>query len=212
MLPHRDIIGLGLRFSIKTSSLNTVDSSNALDNVPDSVRLAAEPPPFLSFRTKPPKSEEASQSVQANQASVGNPPATPLIAPTKITEQETQGDVEDRSMSEFYELRLQLVLNTLLWTGAFFGPVWYLYSLKVALNYLLGAISGVVYLRLLARNVEKLGPYQRSVGKSQLAVFIGVIIIAARVNGLEILPVFLGFLTYKVSILVYTLRIAMAKQ
>ena len=128
------------------------------------------------------------------------------------TELETQEDVASQSMSEFYELRFRLMVNTLLWTGLFFGPVWYLYSFNTALNYLLGAISGIVYLRLLARNVERLGPYQRSVGKSQLAVFIGVIIVASQINGLQILPIFLGFLTYKVSILVYTLQAAMAEQ
>ncbi len=191
-----------------------MDSSNVLENALDSVRLAAEPPPFLSFRTKPPKSE-ASELLQvgglSGKESLKDSFVLQSDAATNSTELETQGDDRLNSMSEFYQLRVELMLNTLLWTGLCFGPVWYLYSLNIALNYLLGAFTGIVYLRLLARNVERLGPRQRSVGKSQLAVFVGVIIVASQINGLQVLPVFLGFLTYKVSILVYTLRSFMAE-
>jgi ATP synthase protein I len=114
--------------------------------------------------------------------------------------------IRANSMQEFYKLRQELLVSTLILTVLFFGPVWYYYSLNTALNYLLGACTGVVYLRLLARNVEQLGQSKDSVGKTQLAVFIGVMIIATQVNQLHILPVFLGFLTFKAAILVYTLR------
>lgn len=109
-------------------------------------------------------------------------------------------------MGEFYQLRNELLSTTLILMAIAFGPVWWFYSLKIALNYLVGALTGVVYLRLLARNVERLGSEQRRVGKSQLAVFIGVIIFATQWQQLEILPVFLGFLTYKAAILIYTLK------
>lgn len=114
--------------------------------------------------------------------------------------------IRANSMQEFYKLRQELLVSTLILTVLIFGPVWYYYSLNTALNYLLGACTGVVYLRLLARNVEQLGQSKDSVGKTQLAVFIGVMIIATQVNQLHILPVFLGFLTFKAAILVYTLR------
>jgi ATP synthase protein I len=114
--------------------------------------------------------------------------------------------IRANSMQEFYKLRQELLVSTLILTLLIFGPVWYYYSLNTALNYLLGACTGVVYLRLLARNVEQLGQSKDSVGKTQLAVFIGVMIIATQVNQLHILPVFLGFLTFKAAILVYTLR------
>ena len=119
---------------------------------------------------------------------------------------ETVAAESDRSMGEFYQLRQELLLTTLVLTAIAFGPVWWFYSTKVALNYLVGAFTGVLYLRLLARNVERLGTEQSRVGKSQLAVFVGVIIFATQWQQLEVLPVFLGFLTYKAAILIYTLK------
>uniref|UniRef100_B8HPJ5 ATP synthase I n=1 Tax=Cyanothece sp. (strain PCC 7425 / ATCC 29141) TaxID=395961 RepID=B8HPJ5_CYAP4 len=109
-------------------------------------------------------------------------------------------------MQEFYQLKQELLTSTLILTGLIFGPVWYFYSLNIALNYLLGACTGVVYLRMLARNVEQLGKGKNRIGKTQLAVFMGVIIFATQWNQLHVLPVFLGFLTFKVAILFYMLR------
>lgn len=109
-------------------------------------------------------------------------------------------------MSEFYQLRQELLVTTFVLMAITFGPVWWYYSLKIALNYLVGAFTGVIYLRLLARNVERLGTENTSIGKSQLAVFVGVIIFATQWKQLEVLPVFLGFLTYKAAILIYTLK------
>ncbi|WP_299405544.1 ATP synthase subunit I [Acaryochloris sp. IP29b_bin.148] len=80
-----------------------------------------------------------------------------------------------------------------------------MYSLKVASSYLLGASVGVLYLRILAKNVEQLGSGNTQVGKGQLGVFVLLIVVATQWNQLEVLPVFLGFLTYKVGILFFVL-------
>ena len=110
------------------------------------------------------------------------------------------------SMQDFYQLQQELLVTTVILTGLIFFPVWYFYSLNIALNYLLGACTGVVYLKLLARNVEQLGSQKDKLGRSHIAVFIGLIIIGTQWNGLHVLPIFLGFLTYKATLLVYTLR------
>jgi ATP synthase protein I len=110
------------------------------------------------------------------------------------------------SMEEYYRLRQEILVTALVLMAIAFGPIWWVYSLKIALNYLVGACTGVVYLKLLARNVERLGTQSSQVGKSQLAVVIGVIIVALQWKQLEIIPVFLGFLTLKAAILVYTLK------
>ncbi|UBF27278.1 ATP synthase subunit I [Kovacikia minuta CCNUW1] len=109
-------------------------------------------------------------------------------------------------MQEFYQLQQELLLTTLILTGIIFFSVWLFYSLNLALNYLLGACTGVVYLKVLARNVEQLGRDRKQIGKSQLAIFIGLIIVATQWNQLHVLPVFLGFLTYKGTLLVYMFR------
>jgi len=110
------------------------------------------------------------------------------------------------SMLEFYQLQQELLLTTLVLSGVAFIFVWIFYSLNIALNYLLGACTGVVYLKVLARNVEQLGKQKKQIGKSQLAIFIGLIIVATQWNQLHVMPVFLGFLTYKGTLLVYMFR------
>ncbi|MEW5859571.1 MAG: ATP synthase subunit I [Cyanobacteriota bacterium] len=113
----------------------------------------------------------------------------------------------DGSMQEYYQLQQELLLTTLVLSGIIFISVWIYYSLNIALNYLIGACTCVVYLRMLAKDVEQLGTEKQRLSKTRFALFIGLIIIATQVNKLQILPVFLGFLTYKASLFVYMLRI-----
>ena len=70
----------------------------------------------------------------------------------------------------------------------------------------MGAGVGVVYLRMLGKEVESLGQPGQRIGAKGLGVFIILIIIASRWQQLHILPVFLGFLTYKPAIVIYTLQ------
>jgi ATP synthase protein I len=104
--------------------------------------------------------------------------------------------VTDRSMGEFYALRQELLVTTAAFGGVICPAVWYFYDLNVALNYLLGAATGLAYLKLLGRKV----------GQSHIAVLIGVLFLSARLDGLHIFPVFMGFLTYKATLFFYALR------
>lgn len=112
-------------------------------------------------------------------------------------------------MAEFYQLCRELFTTSLVLMAIAFGAVWLIYGLNTALNYLLGASAGLIYLRLLTRSVERLGHDRKKLGKTQLLVVVVVILLAARWQDFHIVPVFLGFLTYKAAILVYTFRTAL---
>lgn len=109
-------------------------------------------------------------------------------------------------MSDYYQLKHSLFLITLALTGIIFISVWIAYSLNIALNYLIGACVGVVYLRMLARDVERLGNAKKRVSSSRLALFIGLIVVATQWQQLQVLPIFLGFMTYKAAIIVYVVQ------
>jgi ATP synthase protein I len=133
--------------------------------------------------------------------------------PTPTTEQDAQPGFDDTepvnsSMQEFYQLYQELLVITLVLTGVAFTCVWIFYSLNIALNYLLGACTGVVYLRMLAKDVERLGREKQSLSKTRLALLVALILLASRWNQLQIMPIFLGFLTYKATLLIYVVRVA----
>ncbi len=111
-----------------------------------------------------------------------------------------------KSMQAFYQLSQELFSITLVLTGIIFISVWIFYSLNIALNYLIGSCTGVVYLKMLGKNVEQLGAENPQLSKNRFALLIGLLVVASQWDQLQILPVFLGFLTYKATLLVYTLR------
>ncbi|OCQ95019.1 ATP synthase subunit I [Oscillatoriales cyanobacterium USR001] len=130
---------------------------------------------------------------------------TPVNGDTLETGSASSAPATD-PMQDFYQLQQQLFIYTLAVTGIIFISTWIGFGLNIALNYLLGAIAGVVYLKMLARDVERIGRQQERLSKTRLALFIGLIIVATRLKELQILPIFLGFLTFKVAIVLHTLQ------
>ena len=139
---------------------------------------------------------------------------SPVTSPEEAVEAQTQESADvaaelppasDQAMGEYFRLQQNLLLVTLGFTAFIFVSVWLAYSRHIALNYLLGACVGVVYLRMLAKSVAEIGRERRKLGSGRLAIFIGLIVFATQYQQLEIVPVFLGFLSYKAALIAYTL-------
>ncbi|WP_367290946.1 ATP synthase subunit I [Laspinema palackyanum] len=137
---------------------------------------------------------------------MSDPSEEPTSQERELEPNETREQQENSSMDEYQQLKQKLFVFTLVITAVVFVSVWFYYSLNIALNYLIGACTGVVYLRMLARDVERLGNQKQSLSKGRLAMFIGLIIVATQWDQLQVMPIFLGFLTYKAALLVYVLQ------
>lgn len=108
----------------------------------------------------------------------------------------------DDGMEEYNRLKSKLLILTLA-VGAVIGlAVWFWYGWKIFLSYAVGALVGTVYFRMLTKSVDRLGGESNRLGFSRLGLFVLLMAIAAKSDQLEILPAFLGFMTYKVAVLV----------
>ncbi|MFQ3613271.1 MAG: hypothetical protein SNJ68_06105 [Cyanobacteriota bacterium] len=112
----------------------------------------------------------------------------------------------DPSKGSYAQLQLWLVGVTLGVSLAIAVSVAFVYSFAVAANYLLGALVGLVYLRMLSRGVGELGKSRNRLGVTRLALFVGLIVLATQVESLQVLPIFLGFMTYKVTLLIHIVQ------
>jgi ATP synthase protein I len=120
-------------------------------------------------------------------------------------EQQKEDVVTGNSMDEYYQLKKSIFFVTLAATGIISLLVYLSYSLTTALSYLIGACVGIIYLRMLAKDVEKVSGNNPRTGSGRLALVAGMIIVATQWDKLEVLPIFLGFLTYKFTIIFYVI-------
>ena len=115
---------------------------------------------------------------------------------------ETSCTSVDDGMEEYNRLKFKLLAITIA-SGIIIGlAVWVWYGWNIALSYFVGALVGTAYFRMLTKGVDRLGTESNRLGFSRLGLFVLLIAIAAKSDQLEILPAFLGFMTYKVAVLV----------
>ena len=79
------------------------------------------------------------------------------------------------------------------------------FDFQVAISLLIGALSGILYLRLLARSIGKLGTSSKSVSKIQLVIPVLLVLAVSKLSQLSLLPALLGFLLYKPSLILQIL-------
>ncbi len=75
------------------------------------------------------------------------------------------------------------------------------FGFHTSTSLLVGVLCSFLYLRLLARSIEKLGVSSQRFGKVQLLVPVLLVIAASRLQTLDLLPALVGFLLYKPSLI-----------
>ncbi len=190
-----------------TKAPGTYSGLNLLAIQPTAVgnRLAEEVPAAVqAIQPEPPRTEQPRTNIRTE-------PVQPEKTQSEPAEVEaTQSEVlllppSEGSMQDYYHLQQNLLGLTVVFGALIFPFVWGFYSLPIALDYILGACAGVVYLKMLGKNVSTMGRQQKNSSAGRLAVFAGVMIVALRWEQVEVIPVFLGFLTYKAAIIAFVL-------
>lgn len=105
-------------------------------------------------------------------------------------------------MDDYLRLQRRLQLATVVAIALAVPITGLLFTGATALSLLVGGLAGLLYLFLLSRSVTRLGVATKSVGKIQLLVPVVLVLAAARLPFLEILPALVGFLLYKPALLV----------
>jgi len=106
---------------------------------------------------------------------------------------------------DYNRLQRRLIQATLI-VSALAVPITALrFDLHTAGCLLVGSLAGVLYLRLLARSVARLGNGSKKVGKLQLLVPVVLVLASARLPQLDLLPALIGFLLYKPALILQAL-------
>ena len=103
---------------------------------------------------------------------------------------------------EYVELQVRIYKLTLLLTLIAVPIAGFFLGTQACLSLLIGALSGVFYLRLLARGIGKLGATTKMVGKIQLLVPVLLVVAVSKTPQLDLLPALLGFLLYKPALII----------
>ena len=112
------------------------------------------------------------------------------------------GATHANGMGEFQRLQQRMLLATTI-AAAIAVPIACLaFGWTIGLSLLIGALAGLLYLRLLARSVARLGEASNSLSKVQLLVPVVLVLASSRIPQLQLVPALVGFLLYKPALLV----------
>ncbi len=126
-------------------------------------------------------------------------------SPEKPQDHASSGVSAPAVPNEYVQLQQRIFLVTLIVTAFALAVSVVFFELKTSISLLLGAASGALYLRLLARSVGQLGKGSKSLSKIQLLVPVLLVLSVTRLPQLELIPALLGFLLYKPSLIIQVL-------
>ncbi|EME25963.1 hypothetical protein Gasu2_42550 [Galdieria sulphuraria] len=122
-----------------------------------------------------------------------------------LTNQEKAKQERSRGIKQYQDIK-RILFGATLGVGAFLIPLLgWLGSGKIACSYAFGLGGSLIYVWLLSRSVERLASsstqsFRDWLGPARLAIVALLILtVSKHREELELLPVFLGFLTYKVA-------------
>ena len=125
------------------------------------------------------------------------------ISPVSESEPPSQVNSE----GEYDKFRQHLLVTTLVTSLAICCTIVWFFPVNVVVNYAVGSLVGIVYLHMLGRGVARVGSASRSTGApARLGLFALLIIVATQVKSLEVLPIFLGFMTFKAALFIYAFQ------
>jgi len=142
-------------------------------------------------------------------------PSTPQGEDVLVQKSETNGEKSDPILDldssvkksedltdEYIKLQLRIFRLSILITAIAVSISLIFLGAQFSFSLLLGALSGIFYLRLLARGIGKLGKTSKSVSKVQLLVPVVLFLVVSKLPELQFLPALLGFLLYKPSLII----------
>jgi len=103
---------------------------------------------------------------------------------------------------EYLELQFRVLRLAFFLTIFSVGLAGFFWGIQASASLLVGALSGILYFRLLARGVGRLGTSSKIVGKVQLLVPVLLVLVSSRFPQLDLIPALLGFLLYKPALII----------
>ena len=105
-------------------------------------------------------------------------------------------------LDEYLELQFRVFRLAFLLTIFSVGIAGFFWGIHASASLFVGALSGILYFRLLARGVGRLGTSSKIVGKVQLLVPVVLVLVSSRFPQLELIPALLGFVLYKPALII----------
>jgi len=158
--------------------------------------------PQLTSNTDPPTGEK----IVVEKTVAGSKESDPILDLETI-DQKSVVEADDYVKLQLRIYRVSILISTLV-----VGVSFVFFSFYFALSILIGAFSGIFYLRLLARSIGKLGKASKSVSKVQLLVPVVMVLVVSKLPELQLLPAMVGFLLYKPSLIIQFLLEPLAKR
>ena len=134
------------------------------------------------------------------------------ISTDSVLDLENSDRTSEVSSGEYARLQLRIYRLTLLVTAFVAVITAFAFGSQASISLLIGALSGILYLRLLAREIGKLGTNTRTVGKVQLIVPVLLVLAVSKLPQLDLIPSLIGFLLYKPSLVIQFLLEPLVKE